>query len=311
MNNIGAHIIQEQNTDSNIKYLASQKKIYNTGKLAFTIQVLIAVPIPIVISIIVPLLKNAEYNITWIFILYSILATFLELYLEGKTCELKKRAASIQELFDSKVLLIDWNSTLIPKPPEPEVVFRYYNKFVKKNTLEKLYDWYPKEIESVKTNVATLICQRINCNYDFTLRKRYSNSILILALITSIILFVISGIFGLTITSFITNVLFPSLPVFVLAYKQIANNKEAIKNLNELKNLIESELRKVKITDCIDNFLIRQIQDKIYLKRINSPLVPEWAYNLLRQNLEDEMHFSVSENIRELSEHSNKLKNDL
>jgi len=120
-------------------------------------------------------------------------------------------------------------------------------------------------------------------------------------------LFVISGIFGLTITSFITNVFFPSLPVFVLAYKQIANNKDAIENLNDLKNLIERELRTVKITDCIDNYLIRQIQDKIYLKRINSPLVPEWAYNLLRQNLEDEMHFSVSENIRELSEHSNKL----
>ncbi len=100
---------------------------------------------------------------------------------------------------------------------------------------------------------------------------------------------------------------FPSLPVFVLAYKQIANNKDAIENLNDLKNLIERELRTVKITDCIDNYLIRQIQDKIYLKRINSPLVPEWAYNLLRQNLEDEMHFSVSENIRELSEHSNKL----
>lgn len=301
MINFGSHIVQEQNTDTCIKYLASQKKIYNTGKLTFTTQVLIAVPIPIIISIIVPLLNNAEYNITWTFILYSIIATFIELFLEGKTCDLKKLAASIQELFDSKVLLIDWNSILIPKQPESEVIFHYYNKFVKKYSLDKLYDWYPKEIESVKTNVATLLCQRVNCNYDFTLRKRYSNSILVLALITFIILFVISGIFDITLTSFVTNVLFPSLPVFVLAYKQIANNKDAIENLNDLKNLIESELRTVKITDCIDNYLIRQIQDKIYLKRINSPLVPEWAYNLLRQNLEDEMHFSVNDKIRELS----------
>ncbi|HRI46528.1 MAG TPA: S-4TM family putative pore-forming effector [Ignavibacteriaceae bacterium] len=162
MTNFGAHIVQEQNTDANIKYLASQKKIYNTGKLTFTIQVLIAVPIPIIISIIVPLLKNIENNITWTFILYSILATFLELFLEGKTCELKKRAASIQELFDSKVLLINWNSILIPKQPESEVIFRYYNKFVKKYTLDKLYDWYPKEIESVKTNVATLLGKVLN-----------------------------------------------------------------------------------------------------------------------------------------------------
>ena len=32
MNNIGKHIIQHQNQDVNIKYLAAQKQIYSLGK---------------------------------------------------------------------------------------------------------------------------------------------------------------------------------------------------------------------------------------------------------------------------------------
>ena len=111
----------------------------------------------------------------------------------------------------------------------------------------------------------------------------------------------IAGQFGLTVPSFISSVLFPSLPVFVLAYKQISSNNEAIENLKELKELIETELEKSSINDNVDSHLIRQIQDKIYLKRINSPLLPEWAYDFLRQNLEDEMHFSMKEKVKELT----------
>jgi hypothetical protein len=118
---------------------------------------------------------------------------------------------------------------------------------------------------------------------------------------TFLILLIVAGQNGLTVPSFISTVLFPSLPVFVLAYKQISTNKEAIDNLKELKELIEGRLENLSINDQVEPNLIRQIQDKIYLKRINSPLLPEWAYNLLRQNLEDEMHFSVKEKVKELT----------
>ena len=77
MNEIGKHIIQEQDSDINIKYLSAQKQVYNNGKATFAFQVLIAVPIPIIISVLKPFIENDKYNIVWIFILYSIVATFL------------------------------------------------------------------------------------------------------------------------------------------------------------------------------------------------------------------------------------------
>lgn len=301
MNEIGSHIIQEQDSDASIRYLAAQKQLYINGKSTFAFQVIIAVPIPIIISIVTPLLSKTEQGIIWIFVLYSIIATFLEFFCEDRAMKLKKLAASIQEKFDTTVLFIDWNKTLIPSKPEDGLILRYYNKYIKKHKVDKLYGWYSNEVLPVNTNIATLLCQRTNCSYDFTLRKRYTNTILLLAASTFIILLIVAGQNGITVPTFISSVLFPSLPVFVLAYKQITSNREAIENLKELKDLIENELEKIKLSDTIDNHLIRQIQDKIYLKRINSPLLPEWAYNFLRQNLEDEMHFSVKETVNELS----------
>ncbi len=301
MNEIGKHIIQEQDSDASIRYLAAQKQLYINGKSTFAFQVIIAVPIPIIISIVTPLLSKTEQGIVWIFVLYSIIATFLEFFCEDRAMKLKKLAASIQEKFDTTVLLIDWNKTLIPNKPEDGLILRYYNKNIKKHKVDKLYGWYSNEVLPVNTNIATLLCQRTNCSYDFTLRKRYTNTILLLAASTFIILLIVAGQNGITVPTFISSVLFPSLPVFVLAYKQITSNKEAIENLKELKDLIENELEKIKLSDTMDNHLIRQIQDKIFLKRINSPLLPEWAYNFLRQNLEDEMHFSVKETVKELS----------
>jgi hypothetical protein len=91
---------------------------------------------------------------------------------------------------------------------------------------------------------------------------------LLLAASTFIILLVVAGQFGLTVPSFISSVLFPSLPVFVLAFKQISGNNEAIEYLKELKDLIETELEKYQHQryNRFDNHLIRQIQDKIYLQ---------------------------------------------
>lgn len=301
MSEIGKHIIQEQDSDACIRFLAAQKQLYINGKSTFTWQVIIAVPIPIIVSIVTPLLSKTEQGIIWIFVLYSIIATFLEFFCEDRAMKLKKMAASIQEKFDTTVLLINWNKTLITRKPEDGLILRYYNKHIKKHKLDKLYGWYSNEVIQVNTNIATLLCQRTNCSYDFTLRQRYTNTILLLAASTFIILLIIAGQNGITVPTFVSSVLFPSLPVFVLAYKQITSNKEAIENLKELKDLIENELEKIKITDAIDSHTIRQIQDKIYLKRINSPLLPEWAYNYLRQNLEDEMHFSIKETVNELT----------
>jgi len=219
MTEFGKHLLQEQDTERSIRCLAAQKQLYISGKSTFAFQVLIAVPLPIAISILTPILSKADQDVIWIFVLYSVTATFLELFCEDKAMKLKKLAASVQEKFDTMVLLIDWNKTLLPRKPDDGMILRYYNKFVKRHKLEDLYGWYSDEVQPVKTNVATLLCQRTNSSYDFTLRKRYAATILLLAVFTFFMLLIIAVQYAITIPTFILSVLFPSLLVLLLVYK--------------------------------------------------------------------------------------------
>jgi hypothetical protein len=270
----------------------------------FYFQVIIAVPIPILLSVIQPHLETTEGLVTLVFALYGIIAAFGELIIESKVSSLKKLAALIQEEFDCKVLSIQWNKTLLSSKPDIEDIFQYANKFKASNDVSKLYDWYSLKVEKIKANIATIICQRTNCSYDFAVRKKYSAALIATASLTFLIILIISASYGMTLSSFIITVLLPSIPVFVLAYKHVSANKESIENLTKLKTQIEGILESSKIDTQIDSSVLRQIQDKIYYNRILSPLLPDKLYNNLRDGLEDEMNFSAEQKVKQLEEQS-------
>ena len=49
----------------------------------------------------------------------------------------------------------------------------------------------------------------------------------------------------------------------------------------------------------IDEMAIRGIQDRIFINRKDNSLIPDFIYNRLRKNLEEQMYFSVDELILE------------
>lgn len=304
MNSIGKHILSEQNTDASINSIASQRQIYSDGKTFFYLQVIIAVPIPILLSVIQPRLGKTEAHISWIFALYGILAAFGELIIESKVSSFKKLAASIQEEFDCKVLSISWNKTLLTSKPDIEDIFRYSKKFKARKDVSKLYDWYSLSVGKIDTNIASIICQRTNCSYDFAIRKKYSTAVIATASITFLLILVISVCYGITLSSFLLTVLLPSVPVFVLAYKQVSANKESIENLTNLRTQIEGILSASKIDTQVETSTLRQIQDKIYYNRILSPLLPDKLYDKIREGLEEEMNFSAEQKVKQLEEQS-------
>ena len=113
---------------------------------------------------------------------------------------------------------------------------------------------------------------------------------------------IISSSCGITLPSFILTVLLPSVPVFILAYKQITTNKESADNLENLRTLIEQKLATSKIDTQLENSSLRQIQDKIYYNRILSPLLPDKLYDSFRGELEKEMNFSAGEKVKQLEQ---------
>lgn len=173
---------------------------------------------------------------------------------------------------------------------------RRHSKKARKNNklVENVTNWHSLNLKDVKTNIASLLCQRTNITYDYSIRKRYKSAVVILTILTFASLFFISLYNDLTLKTFLIEVVLPSIPVIMFAYKEINSNVESIDNLNHLRHLIESKLNSVNIRSDIDEELLRKIQDRIYQNRILSPLIPDFIYYFVRTKLEDEMNYSVA-----------------
>lgn len=299
MGKLGAKILEKQNRDNHIDELLAQKTIYSIAKNYQGILLLLTVPLPIVVSLIINYSPSLIDQSSYIFVLYTIIAATSEKVLESTIDRLKKIAASIKELFDTEVLEIIDNDSLNLVLIDREIVWRYSNKKRRsKKEVDLVTNWYSLEIKKIKTNVASLLCQRTNITYDFSVRKRYKFLIFGLSVITFLVLLTISLLREISLKDFLIEVILPSIPVVMYAYKEINSNTESIDNLNHLRNLIESLIKKIKIDENIDDHQLRNIQNRIYHNRLLSPLIPDFIYKLLRLKLEDEMNYSIKEQIK-------------
>lgn len=295
----GSKILKKQNRDSHIDELLAQKTIYSRAKNYQGLLILLTVPLPIIISLIVKFSPSLIDQSSYIFVLYTIIAATSEKVLESTIDRLKKIAASIKESFDTKVLGIIDNDSLNLVLIDREIVRRYSNKKRKsQKEIDLVTDWYSLEIKKIKTNVASLLCQRTNITYDFSVRKKYKFLIIVLSVVTFLTLLTISLSRDLSLKDFVIEVILPSIPIIMFAYKEINSNTESIDNLNHLRNLIESLIKEIKIDDNIDENQLRSIQNRIYQNRLLSPLIPDFIYKRLRPKLEDEMNYSVKEQIK-------------
>lgn len=301
MDNLGKQILRSQNEEFHIDELLAQKEIYSEAKIYQMILVVITVFLPIAISIIIKYNESLIDQSSWIFALYLILATTAEKILESTISRLKKIAASIKEMFDTKVLQIPSNETLNLVIIDKETVYKYSKEPRKhRSEVEYVTNWYSLNISDIKTNIATILCQRTNVHYDFSVRKRYNMLMILLVAFTFLILLIISLINSINLKAFLIEVILPTIPVFMFAYKEVNTNLESIDNLHFLRRLIETNLSSINIDDEVETSLLRNIQDRIYLNRILSPLIPDSIYKSIRPRLEDEMNYSVKEKIREL-----------
>ena len=299
MNNTGKHITEKQNEDFHIDELLAQQRIYSNAKNFQGLLIFITVPLPVLIAIIIKISPELIDQTTWIFALYLIFASLGEKILDSTIGRLKKIAASIQESFDLTILNIESNETLNLAMIDKETI-RHYSKKPKQDIkkIEEVTNWYSINIIGLPTNIASMLCQRTNIYYDFSVRKRYNFLMTIFATFTFITLLIISLINALDLKSFLVEVVLPSIPIFVFAYKEKNTNIESIDNLKHLKKLIESSLSNLNINDEIEDGILRKIQDRIYANRLLSPLIPDLIYKIVRPKLEDEMNYSVEERIK-------------
>lgn len=300
--NKGKEIFQRQNQDINIDKLLAQRRLYSNAKKVNYSLITITVLVPIVISIIINFTKIKIYDRYWIYVLYTVIALILEKVFEIYIDRCKKTAASIQEDFDTTIFQIPENELLNTTFVDLDIIRKYSKK--DKNNIEKVNkvkNWYSEEIENIESNVAILFCQRMNICYDQNIKKKYNLLLISLSIITFILLLSFSFANDFTLMKFMTEVFLPSFPIFTFTYKEFITNLESVDNLQKLREIIEERLNSTSINTSIESEELRKIQDRIYQNRILSPLIPNFIYDFLWGELEDQMNYSVKNKIEEIS----------
>jgi hypothetical protein len=283
------NILTRQNREENINRLCAQKQLYIKAKRIFILQIILAVPVTVLLSLTKVILGLFSVDVSSYVLVYGMSLSLMELLLINLVInDLKKTAAKVQESFDCLVYEMEWNNFIVGKKPSKEVITRNANEFkASGGDVSKLADWYPIEFAHLPLRKSILLCQKTNLNYDISIREAFKKRVLIVAGITLVVLVICTLIGDLSFQDFITRVVASFLPVFILATKIVIENNKTMKNAEELRAAIETLLEdESSITDKA----LRSVQDKLYLSRKDGALIPEFFYDKIRDRLEKEMH---------------------
>lgn len=307
------NISTKQNLSDNIDCLAAQRALYSKAKTISNAQIFLGIPVTVGISIVAliwadPALAQ-EYHfqpadISWFVAFLSVIVSLFEfLVFSPWADQTKEEAAKIQEMFDCAVLDLPWNELVAGGKPDSESVNKHA-KAINLNPKEKsrLINWYPVKLDDLPKHVSRLICQRTNLRWDSELRKEFSFWSILAAVVLFLFLLGL-GIYGdLTIRKFFLLVLAPCLPMFILVFKQWAENGKASQRLDELKEFSKSVWQEVlSCTTDERSFLerSRKLQDQIFECRKSNPLVFDWFYSLKQSSQQEEMSYSTDSLIAE------------
>ena len=218
----------------------------------------------------------------------------------------RKLAAKTQELFDCELLHMEWPSLRAGAKPDTEDLVHAAARYKKKcPRMEKLIHWYPKAVASIPLPLARLICQRTNCWWDSSLRKKYANVLIGILIITLVGVFSISLAQGHSLEQMILTVYVPVAPAVLWTIREFCKQREAAGSLDKLRDHINSVWNDALEGKLGSDALVnesRQIQDMIFDGRSKNPLIFDWINNLVRPRHEISMNAKAEELVHEATE---------
>lgn len=304
------NIIEKENEQNNLNLLYAESQIYSDDKVIFAIEIVLVTILPIIFSFLsnyaskysIFLLNISQESFKAIIGAISTLITILDLTLIPSILNNKRSlAASIQDCFDCNVLSLEPN-TIKVMAVDDETIFKYSNKYLEKNKNDdSMKNWYYSiQLHSIELPIATIMCQRTNCWWDYTLRKKFLRFLYLISSPVFIIITIVSLVNEMKITSFTLNAVLPFSCLIAFLIKQSSQHNSSIKTSEKLKKSSESIWNRI-LNNTIDNNelqdLSRKLQDEIYQNRSTSPLIFDWFYNKYRQKQEETVNNCIDKMI--------------
>jgi len=295
----GQSIVSKQNEDEQIKRLAAKKQLYLYENIVCGTQMILAIATAIAGAIVQNKVEHSEPYVVVVSAVIGLIDVTIFETLKGRWQQL---AARIQEQFDCDVLQLQWRRLKAGPEPGPEATNahckRFYNNASEKN---KLINWYPEIIKEVPMRPARILCQRENCLYDARLRESY---ILVIIIGLSALTLLTLGIELYLNNKFVealSNIVAPLIPAYIIGFREIKQNKEALEATKRLyehaEELWEKAFNKTASEPELDT-CARFLQDELFDNRRRAPVIFDLFYLIYRKENEALLTESTEELVK-------------
>ena len=276
-------IVERQNEEKYICYLAAQRQLYNEAKRLDGIEILFSVVLPLFFAALQLIISDNTYLNATSYVL-SIVSMGISLLFGSYIDRKKEMAAEIQQHFDLYVYQMPWDNKLFGVQRNITHVVAEKAKILWKNPKEheRLANWYTTVAGTVDLKKGILMCQKENYNWDVNLRKRFRRLSVIVIIILTILVFLIGIVKNETVVMLLCRFAF-IIPMLQWLFETVKQLNKDIKNLEELDGLISSSEPKN-----MDE--LQEIQSKIYIHRKSCYTIPNKFYDRYKNNDEDVAH---------------------
>lgn len=298
-----------QSSKENMDLLYAQAYLYDRIKIFSNINFIISIAVPIVLSILAAFLKSkwgfSQEEISPCLGVYGLAVLTLNLLLSGYISSERKKAATIQEMYDCEVLRLKWNELKVGKQISRDVIFNaasFYNDN-KEKTLKRFgtEGWYVNKTYEAPQNVMALLCHGKNMGWDSSLRDKL-NIIYIAGMVVSFFSLVVYAVFmNAKFNDALFYVVF-SLPLIRYFLIQFLDNRKSREKISKLKQFIEKEIADIKIAGILNddelNYKLRSLQDEVFVHRATASSVPNFIHLLSKKKNEIVYDDYFHENIK-------------
>jgi hypothetical protein len=293
-------IPSDQNSTRSLDLIAASSWFYGVAKNYLSIQFVMTVLGAVTITTILLFYPCLKIWTTCATISIALLDAILFEWLQTRYRQL---GAKTQELFDTELLFLPWNSVGIGSKPETEKLVHATRAYRKSNPkMVGKVDWYPKAVGELSPTLARFVCQRASLWWDKELRSKYGQGLVAVLLITVVAVFLIAIAGDRSTRDMVLLFYAPVAPAVLWCAREIRKQLSAMTGLDKQLNAVDGIWKEVlskRMTEEQMNEVSRRVQDAIYTGRFRNPLVFNWINAFVRDKHQLSMETRAKEMVDE------------
>jgi len=289
-------IPEKQNSEQNLQLLAAASDVYSRAKLLMAIQFALTVPAALASSIIMAFQPSTKLWLTF----FSVTVALADaIFLSRSQSRLRKRGATIQQMFDCGLFALPWRLLRCGPPVDSEDILAHAKSVLRNAKVRaKLLDWYPAAVKGLPLHLARLVCQRASLWWDLRQRDRVRGALTLLLSVLATVVFLIALVRRNTVEQMILTVYVPLAPAILWIIREILAQRDAIQSDEKGLAFVESLWNQALDRAATGDDLLHGstlAQDALFDARSRSPMVFNWVYRLLRNRQQEQMEHRAAE----------------